>query len=511
MPTEVVSTIGASKDYATPEAWEAATRGDLVTADEVRVGEIYGQINVTGNCWFNQPTHGTVTDATRFRWLRPGPGQAYDPVSDTGAKITRSDNATPFRITENFVRIGACGTDRGGLGILVDGSGTVFQRCIRVDRQAWIDSVFGSLQAGSNVSNTIFQASVGVQAGSLWFTNCHAIGSNRQALPFSGARYGIRTDQASATASVFVLNCAVWQVKQGIAVPVPQDYFGIGITVGSRAYVYNSASLESGDTSGSGDFVTVGTPLGFSHCISGDATASGTGSITGAVTARLWNDAAGGDFSLHPSAGSEGINAGKDVSSEWPENPELDFLGNEHNGDGFGYEVGPFNFDTSASPDPTRADAVPPELAAALDANPEIAAAVASGVPVEFAIRANPTAAQIVSVAPNLALLLTASPETAQALATAPDLETALATVVSPDPAVAVAIGPELALLFEVSAPRVAFELQITRTAALELLVSRLVHSSATVGRTATKALAIKRSSRTSGSIQRTLRKTETR
>jgi hypothetical protein len=529
MPTEVVETIGSGKTHTDAAAWELATRGNLVTADEVRIGEFYGQVTSANILYPRGATTGTTVDATRFRWLRPAAGEGYDPVADTGAKMIRTAGGTNVRLQEEFFRFGACGSDRGAIGVYSDitTSGTA-SRCIRVDRNCWVDAVFAEFLGGTNGGNMIIQVSVGLTSGDFWLTNSIVVGSNNQTASLLGARFGIRTEQASGTANVYVLNCSAFQVKQGIAVfGSPNTYWGIGVSLGARTYCHNVASLESGDETNSFDFVAAATPLGESHNISGDSSSAGTGSQTSAIAARLWIASGSNDFRPHLTL-SSAINTGKDISSEWPENPELDFLGTAHNGDGYGYEVGPFNFDTSASPDPASGVGVSPDLALDLTSNPEGADAVASGAPVALAASFDLAPADAVAVGPELALLIATTidldpsivtalaptlslliatgitPAAAIALATAPNLSAALDLF--PDPADAVAVGSDLALLFEVAAPRVAFELRITQTAALSLLISRLVGTSATVGRTSAQSLELSRRPRRSEIITRTKR-----
>ena len=65
MPTTNTSTIGTAQDYTTIAAWEAATDNDLVTGDDIEIGEI----NVAGNYNESVTIAGATTDATRYRHL----------------------------------------------------------------------------------------------------------------------------------------------------------------------------------------------------------------------------------------------------------------------------------------------------------------------------------------------------------------------------------------------------------------------------------------------------------
>lgn len=68
MATEVVFTVGSGKTYSTVTEFFAAQGGDLVTADEIRVAEIYG------NIYDNITTSGT-TNANCYFIIRAAPGE----------------------------------------------------------------------------------------------------------------------------------------------------------------------------------------------------------------------------------------------------------------------------------------------------------------------------------------------------------------------------------------------------------------------------------------------------
>lgn len=109
MPTTVNSDIGGgANDYADPFLWEAATDNDLVTADQVQVGRLYGEH--TGNLTID----GATTDATRYRILQRASGQGLVGTSDPyaydgtkGAAITSASTYTAAAcfVNENFSRV----------------------------------------------------------------------------------------------------------------------------------------------------------------------------------------------------------------------------------------------------------------------------------------------------------------------------------------------------------------------------------------------------------------------
>ncbi len=83
MATEVVRSIGSGKDYTTIASYESdlgdTTSGDLVTDDEIAIGELYGSFNEQNV--FN----GWTTDATNYIKIRAATGEKYEHVADTGA------------------------------------------------------------------------------------------------------------------------------------------------------------------------------------------------------------------------------------------------------------------------------------------------------------------------------------------------------------------------------------------------------------------------------------------
>lgn len=85
MPTTITESIGsASRDYATPALWEAGIPANLVTADEVYVGEMYNDstFNYTQD---GVEMTGHTTDATRYYHLKCADGESFmdDPDHDT--------------------------------------------------------------------------------------------------------------------------------------------------------------------------------------------------------------------------------------------------------------------------------------------------------------------------------------------------------------------------------------------------------------------------------------------
>jgi len=449
-----------------------------------------------------------------------------------------------MRLQEDFFRLGDCGNGVGLMGISSASVGaTSFLRALRCDRQGVVDSMFGSLTEGSNLSNTVFQASVGMASGVLTFSNCIAFGSNNQTATDKGARYGFGLTPTGGTVRLY--NSAARWIRQKKSLVT---YTGSGVAFGANCEIENVASLANGNIGSTDrDFYQLSTPGSFKNCVSSDLTASGTASHTSETTANTWVSST--DFHPHPSNGSKLINNGVDLSSTWPFSPILDPDGATHDADGYGWEIGPYNFDTSASPDAALATAlgIDPTLISTINAEAVRATGRAPEVDFEFLLAME--AARATAVAPGPLLQISASPDPAPATAVAPEIaiallaavapgiadasgrpvslqiaanpgsaeaiavatELALVMTANPDSALVVAVAPELGALFDIPSPRVCFSLGITRTEALSLLVSRRFLSSSKVQRTAALSLEVARSARFRRAIARTFRNSSPR
>ncbi len=143
MATTVVTTIRPSGgDYTTVTAWEAAQNGNLVTADEVRVGEL-GGFSSSGLNERNIEIDGGTMDATRYLELRVEAASRHagkwdpaklwmywDDIGGGGFGIKISD--THVRISGIQYRIGYGGSTAGEWGIGI-GDAIVGTSDIRVE------------------------------------------------------------------------------------------------------------------------------------------------------------------------------------------------------------------------------------------------------------------------------------------------------------------------------------------------------------------------------------------
>lgn len=100
MATTVTTTIKQTGgDHSTIAAWEADTDNDLVTADEVQVGELFQRS--ANAAWDERVTiAGATTDATRYRKLVCPTAERHDGTA-TGCHIAPTSSGHVFVISED--------------------------------------------------------------------------------------------------------------------------------------------------------------------------------------------------------------------------------------------------------------------------------------------------------------------------------------------------------------------------------------------------------------------------
>lgn len=104
MATIVTNTIisAGGGDYTTIALWESGTDNDLVTADEVRVGEIRPK----GSDWNENITIlGATTDATRFRRLNVRVADRHDGIRLTGERVNPTSTGHVFTVSEDYFQV----------------------------------------------------------------------------------------------------------------------------------------------------------------------------------------------------------------------------------------------------------------------------------------------------------------------------------------------------------------------------------------------------------------------
>lgn len=289
MPTTIIESIGSGvgRDYSTPAAWESATKLNLVSLDQVRIGELYddsdfqfsAQLSITG----------ATVDATRHRILRAGAGQAYNPVTDTGVLIRddgASNSGTLVRMNENFLQC-------SGFKILHSAttkSLSLQSLLITTGNNQIASNIF--VQPASDMTGSVSAVKRWNVAGDAQVRNVITKGF---ASASSGADFGF--DIQSGNNGKFH-NCIAY--KSGIN--------GFLDTAAGVEYKNCAAS-----NSVSADWSVSSTTS--SNNASSDSSAPGTSPVTGMVDTAVWTAPASDDFTLK--SGGALIDVGADLSGEF--------------------------------------------------------------------------------------------------------------------------------------------------------------------------------------------------
>lgn len=104
MPTIITDEIMESGgDYGTIAAWESDTTGNLVTADEVRIGRLHKRASTN---WDERTLlTGSTTDTTRYRVLTVAEADRHTGIEGTGTIIEPSTEGWLLRVNESNVRL----------------------------------------------------------------------------------------------------------------------------------------------------------------------------------------------------------------------------------------------------------------------------------------------------------------------------------------------------------------------------------------------------------------------
>ena len=306
-PTVEVKSIGsgAGRDYATVQAWLAATDNQsLVYQNKVLVGELYADSAFVIADGSRIAIRRSVSDAAHYRQLRPAAGHAYDlpsasgvVVSGTGGSATGENNLV--EISEDYFRLSG--------PVLVDQtySLTANRRGIKVDgNYVRVDSVYGRFLTSTGTASHVFF----LRGSRLLVTNCIARGSNTGT---SGPNTGFQIQNCEFTR---VLNCDADRIK------------GSGGGIGFR----ESPGTDRAEIR---DCIATDCTTCFSHAtaanaprvqqanIASDATADGPGSQDNVTSSSLFQNASAEDY--RNKASSTAIKRGLNLSSRF----SADFLG----------------------------------------------------------------------------------------------------------------------------------------------------------------------------------------
>ena len=259
LPTVITRTVGTGKTHATITLWEDTTDYDLVAANVIEVGEVYA------DSVFNEAVvlAGATTDPGHFRVLMAAPGHAYDPITGTGVRVT-AGAAQAFVGADDYGVVEGAYFESSHTSAVMTPTGVLhyLHRC-----------TFKSTIAGNSAS---------LVGGTAEFsTFCVGIGIDAT----NGARRGWSNSANSAR-----YRCVCYKVSNATSgAPV-------GINTGQ---IIGCVSTDCGGA----DYA--GTPQ---YSSSSDATATGTGSITGITAAAAFRNAAANDF--RPPTGAPTIDKG---------------------------------------------------------------------------------------------------------------------------------------------------------------------------------------------------------
>jgi uncharacterized phage protein (TIGR02218 family) len=298
-PTVVEETIGAGMDYATPALWQAATSGlHLVGRNEIRRGVIsvaatYGAVAIAGS----------ITDKTRYRELVPADGLEYDPVANTGVKLSASTVDT-VAIDEDHFRMSGLYVEN------LDVAGGGERTAVRSSGYGTlVDACFGSIPDSTSGARPVFR---GTGDNQRW-RNCIAVGDSNT----EGADEGFAVEGLGSK----VQNCVAARIRRGASGTCYSDR-------GSAGVQFENCIAGSSDV---GFDVSEGWQR---YNASVDATATGPGSITSIVAADVFSDANANDFRLK--AGAVVYSAGINLSHEFAR----DFAGDVRTGS---WEMGAYD------------------------------------------------------------------------------------------------------------------------------------------------------------------------
>ena len=328
MTTTVVKKIGSldgvnpavGMDYATIQAWETASQGDLVAADEIRVGELY-DFAAFGNASGAILIAGSTTDSTRYRVLRAAAGHRYNPATGAGARILAQTIQTGVRIEESYARaegFGVIAVHTNVSPFIIDEvtSPAAPTFGIRADSIYVEDKVSTT---GTGAAPIFVVDGDGTAGATHLVTNCILVGAAGQAGGMNDSGFYF-----TGGCLCSFLNCIAYRVA---LTPGFGSSTGVGLTV---------ENCIAPDSSGAAaDFSVSGSSA--SNNISSDASAPGTNALTGVSSTNLFVDPANGDFT--PKAGAASLDSGKDESAVFT----TDFVGVTRNADSSGWDRGAFD------------------------------------------------------------------------------------------------------------------------------------------------------------------------
>lgn len=310
--TVVTSTIGSAvgRDYSTIAAWEAATDNDLVTANEIQVGEIYNDSVFSGS---DIIIDGAVVDNTRYRKLTVAATDRHDGTEGSGAR---------YNITVSYSSSGIDILDIGGKFIL-----------------EWLE-----IYSSDSTVNCRYGVNAENSRSILRYLLIHDIG--RVGISNSALITGYNTDNAD---TVEVYNCILYDGQsQGIQMVYPMKIRNVTIY---NCKDYGIMTFGTNDSGHEGkNIISIGNSTAdfesgifdtASNNLSSDASAPGTNRLTNKTAANQFVDS-GWPPDLHLKSTADAKDAGTTISEI------TDDIDGDSRPQGSAYDIGADEYVSSA-------------------------------------------------------------------------------------------------------------------------------------------------------------------
>jgi hypothetical protein len=266
-----------ARAYTTLLDWETARDGDLVLEQRREIGMIYNDGPFTAGA----SIAGSTTDCHCYMHLTVAEGQRHDGTAAVGAVLDGMNTDQGIRVSDDYTVVEWLSFRRnrgvdGAAGVVVHLARNVLLSRLLIydfyDAVNLVSGIRGQDNAGYTVRNTII---------------------------YDGGRAGIRNNHAGAVG--VVENCTIFKM----------DPAGTGAGILVSAGTLTATNTISMGNSPTRDFSG---PMTQSYNLSSDATAAGTGSLTGLLASNQFVSVTAGTEDLHLRAGANALDAGVDLS-----------------------------------------------------------------------------------------------------------------------------------------------------------------------------------------------------
>ena len=267
-----------ARAYNTLQAWETARDGDLVLENRREMGMIYHDAPFTAGA----NIAGSTTNCHCYMHLTVAEGERHDGTAAVGAVLDGVDTDQGIRVSDDHTIVEWLsfrrnrGVDSAAAVVVQSATNVLLTKLLIHDFFDAVNNVSGIRgqdDAGYTVRNTIL---------------------------YDGSRAGIRNNHATAVG--VVENCTIFGM----------DPAGTGAGILVSAGTLSVTNTISMGNSPSRDFFG---PMSQSYNLSSDATAAGTGSLTGLLASSQFISVAPGAEDLHLRGGANALNAGANLSA----------------------------------------------------------------------------------------------------------------------------------------------------------------------------------------------------